>query len=213
MTDFPFLGFGCGFRNRYAPIFLEGPPAAVDWVEVIAENYLDWSDGRKPREARDLEKIRQDLPIVAHGVSLSLGSCDPLDTAHLKRVKNFLDRIEAAWFSDHLCWTGVDGTNLHDLYPLPYTEEAIEWVAGRIRQTQDILKRRILVENLSSYITYESSYLPEWVFLSEIARRAGGSEAQVAQRNAEVAELRAQVPKRSRGNATVKRVAVMGNPR
>lgn len=172
MNDFPFLGFGCGLRTPHTPLFIDGAPATVDWVEVIAEGYLDWTDGRKLRALHELEQVRKNLPVVLHGVSLSVGSADPLNVAHVRSVKTLLDRIEAAWYSDHLCWTGVDGNNLHDLFPLPYTEEAIELVSNRILQTQDILKRRMLIENVSSYITYESSCMPEWEFLAEILHRA-----------------------------------------
>jgi uncharacterized protein (UPF0276 family) len=105
-------------------------------------------------------------------VSLSIGSCDPLDLNYLRDLKALADRIEPAWISDHLCWTGVDGVNLHDLMPLPYTEEALAHVVERVTRVQDFLGRRIALENVSSYVTYAASNLTEWDFLAELARRA-----------------------------------------
>jgi uncharacterized protein (UPF0276 family) len=110
--------------------------------------------------------------VVLHGVSLSIGSSDPLDETYLQSLKQLAQRIEPAWISDHLCWTGVAGKNLHDLMPLPYTEEAIEHVAGRVRQVQDFLGRRILLENVSSYVEFRQSCMSEWEFLTEVCRRA-----------------------------------------
>jgi uncharacterized protein (UPF0276 family) len=110
--------------------------------------------------------------MVMHGVSMSIGSVEPLNRDYLQRLKTLIDRVEPEWFSDHLCWTGVDGINLHDLMPLPYTEEAIQHVADRVSQVQDYMGRRMLLENVSSYITYNDSQISEWEFLSEIAQRA-----------------------------------------
>lgn len=172
-SDFPNLGFGCGLRTDHYSTFLESPPSAIDWIEVVAESYLDWSDGRRLRALDTLLKIRQNFPVVLHGVSLSLGSTDPLDMEHLKRVKELFHRVDASWFSDHLCWTGVDGQNMHDLLPLPYTEEAIQIVSDNISRTQDFLGRRILIENVSSYLSYQSSQMPEWEFIRAILQRSG----------------------------------------
>lgn len=172
MNDFPHLGFGCGLRIEHHPVFLEHPPLTVGWLEVIAENFLEWKNGLKPRSPAILEKLRPNYPIAVHGVSLSIGSTDPLDLSHLKRVKDLLSRIDAAWYSDHLCWTGVDGEHLHDLFPLPYTEEALGVVTEKIQRVQDALGRRMLIENVSSYVTYADSAMTEWDFLREVVERA-----------------------------------------
>ena len=163
----PFLGFGLGLRPEHYPAVLEGRPA-VDWFEIISENYL--VAGGKPLYF--LDRIREHYPMVMHGVSLSIGGCDPLDPDYLAALKRLAARVEPAWISDHLCWTGIDGRNLHDLLPLPYTEEAIAHVAGRVGQVQDCLGRQILLENVSSYVTYTDSRISEWEFLSAVAERA-----------------------------------------
>lgn len=161
------LGFGLGLRtDHYETILADKPP--VDWFEVITENYL--VPGGKPLYY--LDRIRADYPLVMHGVSLSIGGTDALNFDYLCRVKALAERIEPAWISDHLCWTGVDGVNLHDLLPLPYTEEAVQHVANRVRTVQDFLGRRILLENVSSYVTYAHSEMSEWEFLSAVAERA-----------------------------------------
>ena len=166
-TCSPFLGFGLGLRPEHYGAVLETLPA-VDWFEVISENYL--VDGGKPLYY--LDRIRAHYPMVMHGVSLSIGGSDPLDPDYLTALKRLARRIEPEWISDHLCWTGIDGRNLHDLLPLPYTEEAIAHVADRVGQVQDLLGRRILLENVSSYVTYTDSHVPEWEFLSAVAERA-----------------------------------------
>ena len=163
----PFLGFGLGLRPEHYLEVLEGRPA-VDWFEIISENYL--VDGGKPLHY--LDRIREHYPMVMHGVSLSIGSADPLDLEYLAALERLAARVEPAWVSDHLCWTGVGGRNLHDLLPLPYTEEAIAHVAERVGRVQDRLGRQILLENVSSYVTYTDSRVPEWEFLSAVAERA-----------------------------------------
>jgi uncharacterized protein (UPF0276 family) len=161
------LGFGLGLRPvHYPEIFDSGP--RIDWFEAISENYM--VPGGRPIHA--LMRVRERWPVVLHGVSLSIGSTDPLDNAYLGRLKALADRIEPAWISDHLCWTGVGGINLHDLLPLPYTEEALDHVVGRVLQVQERLGRQILLENVSSYVTFTQSAVPEWEFLAEVARRA-----------------------------------------
>lgn len=161
------LGFGLGLRTQhYKTILAKKPP--IDWFEIITENYL--VSGGKP--IYYLDQIRENYPIVMHGVSLSIGSTDPLDFDYLKQVKQLADRIEPVWISDHLCWTGVNGLNMHDLLPLPYTQEVIRHVVSRIKQVQDYLQRRILIENVSSYLSFQQSELTEWEFLTEIAERA-----------------------------------------
>jgi uncharacterized protein (UPF0276 family) len=119
-----------------------------------------------------LDRVRAEYPVVLHGVSLSIGSTDPLDRAYLDSLKKLASRIEPAWISDHLCWTGMAGRNLHDLMPLPFTEEAVGHVAGRVAQVQECLGRRILLENVSSYVTFRESDMSEWDFLSEVSGRA-----------------------------------------
>ena len=163
----PFLGFGLGLRPEHYTAVLEHRPA-VDWFEIISENYL--VDGGKPLYF--LDRIREHYPMVMHGVSLSIGGSDPLDADYLAALKRLAARVEPAWISDHLCWTGIDGRNLHDLLPLPYTEEAIAHVAGRVGRVQDCLGRQILLENVSSYVTYTDSRISEWEFLSAVAERA-----------------------------------------
>ncbi|MEQ1619770.1 MAG: DUF692 domain-containing protein [Methylococcales bacterium] len=161
------LGFGLGLRtNHYETILADKPP--VDWFEIITENYL--VPGGKPLHY--LDSIRADYPMVMHGVSLSIGSTDALNFDYLRQVKALAERIDPAWISDHLCWTGVNGVNLHDLLPLPYTEEAIRHVADRVNTVQDFLGRQILLENVSSYITYAHSEMSEWDFLNAVAERS-----------------------------------------
>lgn len=164
----PYLGFGLGLRPEHYQAILEAPPRGVDWFEVLSENYL--VPGGKPLYY--LDRIREHYPLVMHGVSLSIGGCDPLDRDYLQALRALAARIEPCWVSDHLCWTGVDGRNLHDLMPLPYTEEALAHVAARVRQVQDALGRRILLENVSSYVSYTDSSLSEWTFLDALAREA-----------------------------------------
>lgn len=166
-SERPFLGFGLGLRTKHYRSILEEHPA-VDWFEVLTENYL--VDGGKPLYY--LERIRSDYRVVMHGVSLSIGSTDPLDMDYLRALRALAERIEPEWISDHLCWTGVERLNLHDLLPLPYTEEAVTHVAERVRRVQDFLGRRILLENVSSYATFCSSSMPEWEFLMAVAERA-----------------------------------------
>ncbi|WP_029920414.1 MNIO family bufferin maturase [Nevskia soli] len=163
----PNLGFGLGLRtDHYEAILQESP--RVDWFEAISENYM--VGGGKP--LRWLERIRERYPVVLHGVSLSIGSTAPLDRAHLIQLKALAERIQPAWISDHLCWTGIAGRNLHDLMPLPHTEEAVHHIAARVREVQDFLGRRILLENVSSYVDFAHSTLPEWEFLKSVAEEA-----------------------------------------
>ncbi|MGH8744781.1 MAG: MNIO family bufferin maturase [Burkholderiales bacterium] len=162
-----YLGFGLGLRIPHYEEIVSTHPA-VDWFEVLSENYL--VPGGKPLYY--LDRVRADYPVAMHGVSLSIGGSDPLNLDYLKQLKTLADRIEPKWISDHLCWTGVGGFNLHDLMPLPYTEEAIQHVTGRVKQVQDYLGRRILLENVSSYVTYKQSELTEWEFLTQITKQA-----------------------------------------
>ena len=166
-TNRPYLGFGLGLRpDHYQDILAEHPK--LDWLEILSENYM--VDGGKPLHF--LDRIRALYPVVMHGVSLSIGSGDPLDRDYLKRLKALAGRVEPRWISDHLCWTGIAGKNLHDLMPLPYTEEAVAHVAARVREVQDYLGRQILLENVSSYVTYTQSAMTEWEFLSAVCEAA-----------------------------------------
>ena len=160
-------GFGLGLRTPHYEAVLN-EPHAIDWLEIITENYL--VPGGKPLDY--LERIRRRFPLVMHGVSLSIGSTDPIDLDYLAQVRTLAKRIEPHWISDHLCWTGIEGRNLHDLLPLPYTEEALASVVARVGQVQDALGRQILLENVSSYLTYRASDMSEWEFLREVAERA-----------------------------------------
>lgn len=166
-TERPYLGYGLGLRTEHYDAVLSQHPA-VDWFEILSENYM--VAGGKPLYY--LDKIREHYPMVMHGVSMSIGSVQPLNWDYLAQLKTLIQRVEPMWFSDHLCWTGVDGLNLHDLMPLPYTEEAIQHVVDRVQQVQDYLGRQMLLENVSSYVSYNASQISEWEFLTEIAERA-----------------------------------------
>jgi uncharacterized protein len=166
-NDLPSLGFGLGLRTEHYNAILDAKPN-VDWFEVLSENYM--IPGGLPLNF--LERIRADYPVVMHGVSLSIGSTTPFDQAYLKDLKNLADRIQPAWISDHLCWTGIHGQNIHDLLPLPYTEETAKHVAERVKIVQDYLGRQILLENVSSYASYVDSSMSEWEFISLICEQA-----------------------------------------
>ncbi len=166
--DAPYLGVGVGLRTQHYPAVLERAPRGalrVDWFEALSENYM--GDGGRPR--RVLDDVRALTPVVLHGVSMNLGSADPLDDAYLAALDALAKQVEPSWISDHLCWTGVDGRNLHDLLPLPYTDEAVRHVGARIRRVQDRLGRRIAIENVSSYASYRADAMPEWEFLAAVA--------------------------------------------
>src|SRR6478672_8856061 len=165
---YPNLGLGVGLRSVHFGHILEHWPA-VDWFEVISENYIE-SQGR-PRYV--LEQIAERYPVVMHGVSLSIGSTDPLDFEYLAKLKRLAGEVNARWVSDHLCWTGVLGRNTHDLLPLPLTEEALTHVAARVRIVQDFLERPLVLENPSSYVTFAASTMPEWEFLTRLAEQTG----------------------------------------
>ncbi|HAT9084919.1 TPA: DUF692 family protein [Legionella pneumophila subsp. pneumophila] len=164
---YPPLGMGLGLRTEHYQYILEHVPT-IDWFEILTENYL--VDGGNPLYY--LDKIREHYPMVMHGVSLSIGSSDPLNSDYLSKVKKLADRIEPKWISDHLCWTGVHQRNMHDLLPLPYTEKMISHIVERVKSVQDFYQRQLVLENVSSYITYKESEMTEWEFLSEIANRA-----------------------------------------
>lgn len=161
-------GFGLGLRTEHYRDFVESP-WQVDWLEIISENYL--VAGGKPLYY--LDRIRRDYPMVMHGVSLSIGSCDALDSAYLRQLRALVDRVEPAWVSDHLCWTGTGSLNLHDLLPLPYTEATLRQLEPRVAQVQEALGQPLLLENVSSYVRYRADEMSEWEFIRELVRRTG----------------------------------------
>ena len=164
---FPRLGFGLGLRTQHYEDALTGTPA-VDWWEVISENFL--VAGGNPR--RVLREVRERWPVVLHGVSLSIGSVDPVDEDYLAQLAALVAEVDPPVVSDHLCWSGLGGHSAHDLWPLPYTDEALAVVVDKVGRVQDRLGRRILLENPSSYVTFTASHIPEAEFLAEVARRA-----------------------------------------
>ncbi len=167
MDDFPYLGHGIGLRPTHYPRICEDGVRA-DWFEVISENFM--IPGGRP--LRVLEQVRADCPIVLHGVSLSIGGTAALNEAYLDELRALAARFEPAWISDHLCWGGYGRHYAHDLLPLPYTEEALAHVAARVRRVQDRLGRRILLENVSSYVAFAHSSMSEWTFLAGVAEAA-----------------------------------------
>jgi uncharacterized protein (UPF0276 family) len=164
---FPRLGFGLGLRPPHYQDVVAGEPR-VDWWEVISENFL--VAGGNPR--RVLRQVRERWPVALHGVSLSIGSVDPVDEDYLGRLAALVAEVEPPIVSDHLCWSALGGHAAHDLWPLPYTEEALALVEAKVRRVQDRLGRRILLENPSSYVTFAASQIPEAEFLAELTRRA-----------------------------------------
>jgi hypothetical protein len=166
--SWPKFGCGVGLRSPHYPVITETWPQ-VDWFEAISENYMD--TGGRPLQI--LETVRRHYPVALHGTALSIGSVDPVNPNYLARLKKLIERIEPFVVSDHLCWSGVGRETLHDLLPLPFTEEAIRHVRGRVEYVQEFLGRPILLENVSSYVTYRHSTIPEWEFVSEVARRSG----------------------------------------
>ena len=170
-AEAPFLGVGVGLRPQHYAEILAGESASalgVDWFEAISENYM--VAGGRP--VRVLDDVRSRFPIAFHGVSLNIGSTDPLDEHHLLELEALIRRFEPAWVTDHLCWTGVDGRSLHDLLPLPLTEAVLQHVADRVARVQDRLGRRIALENVSTYAAFRDDEIPEWEFLSALAERA-----------------------------------------
>ena len=164
----PNLGLGLGLRSEHFGHILEKSPE-VDWFEVISENFMD-SHGR-PRHI--LKQIAERYPVVMHGVSMSIGSTDPLNFDYLKSLKILADEVNPAWISDHLCWTGVLTTNSHDLLPLPLNEESLKHVCDRINRIQDYLERPLIVENPSTYAAFKNSNIPEWEFLRLMTEKTG----------------------------------------
>jgi uncharacterized protein len=165
----PDLGVGVGMRIPHYEDLLGSPePARMDWLEIISENFMLGGGLPLYNLGRALDRYR----LVQHGVSLSIGATEALDHEYLGKLKALLQQTKSPWVSDHLCWTGAHGVNLHDLLPLPYTDEAVKHVAARAREVQDILGVRLILENVSSYLTYTSSAMKEWEFLTAIAEEA-----------------------------------------
>ncbi len=163
-----YLGFGLGLRPQHYSELLE-QKHAIDWLEATSEDYM--VPGGIPLKM--LDRIRARYPVVLHGVSLSIASTADVNLDYLSRLKSLAAHIEPAWISDHLCWAGVHGVYLHDLLPIPYTEEALKHVILRIQFVQDFLKSTIALENVSSYVRFRNSEIPEWEFLTELTRRTG----------------------------------------
>jgi len=168
VIDVPALGHGVGLRAEHYAEVLATPAPAVDWFEVISDNFM--VPGGNPR--RVLRAVRERWPVVLHGVSLSLGGSDPLDAKYLDDLAALTREIEPAFVSDHLCWGSVDGRYTHDLLPMPYTLEAAKITAEKVRQVRDFLEIPIAVENVSSYAEFHVSEMTEWEFLNEVVERA-----------------------------------------
>lgn len=164
----PNLGLGVGLRTPHFPHILAHGPG-VDWFEIISENFIDHHGHAR----HVLETVARQVPLVMHGVSLSIGSTDPLNFAYLEGLKRLADDVRPAWVSDHLCWTGVASHNAHDLLPLPLTEACLAHVTVRVRQVQDYLERPLVLENPSSYAEFRASQMPEWEFLGRLAEASG----------------------------------------
>ena len=165
--DFPDLGLGVGLRTVHFSHILENWPQ-VDWFEIMSENFMD-TEGRP---LYILDQIAERYPIVMHGVSLSIGSTDPINFDYLRKLKSLAERVNAVWLGDHVCWTGVLGRNGHDLFPLPYDEETLAFLVDRIRIVQDFMERPLILENPSTYLTFASSTLTEEEFLARMAKEA-----------------------------------------
>ena len=163
----PSPGFGLGLRTQHYADFLAAKQA-LDWLEIITDNFL--VEGGKPLVM--LDAIRRDYPMAMHGVAMSIGAAGGVDEEYLCKVKALADRIEPLWVSDHLCWTGPGPEQLHDLYPLPYTDEAARHVVAQIQRAQDVLKRQLVLENVSSYIDFKHNVASEWQFLAHVAQAA-----------------------------------------
>jgi uncharacterized protein len=164
----PDLGVGIGLRTTHFGELLAGK-RALDWFEVLSENFLD--TGGRPVYV--LDRVAERYPVALHGVSLSIGSTDPIDRGYLRKLKALAARTRAHWISDHLCWTGVLGRDTHDLLPLPYDAATLRHVTRRVKQVQDELERPLVLENPSTYLEYERSTMTEWEFLSELCQATG----------------------------------------
>ncbi|NQZ09977.1 MAG: DUF692 domain-containing protein [Algicola sp.] len=162
------LGFGVGLRNPHFGYLMRNEPG-VDWFEIISENFID----NHGYDRYVLDSLREKVPVVMHGVSLSIGSSDPLNMDYLAKLKQLADEIKPRWISDHLCWTGIAGINTHDLLPMPLTEASLKHVTARVNQVQDYLQRPLIIENPSTYLEFEQSTLKEWDFLRLLTEQTG----------------------------------------
>jgi uncharacterized protein (UPF0276 family) len=169
-TTLPSPGFGLGLRPAHYNDIIATPRAesGIDWFEILSENYM--VPGGKPLAM--LDRIRQDYQMVMHGVSMSIGTPQGPSDDYLRELKKLMHRVQPLWVSDHLCWTGTHGTNMHDLFPLPYTDEAVATVVRNVRRVQDYLERPLLLENVSSYVSFESDTFQEWDFVAAVARES-----------------------------------------
>ncbi len=162
-------GYGVGLRPEHYRELADGVVPGVDWLEILTENYL--VPGGKPLAF--LDRIRAHYPVAMHGVSLSIAGTDALDEEYLRALESLVDRVDPAWVSDHLCWTGVGGANLHDLLPIPFTSAALAHVAARVGRVQDRLRRPLVLENVSSYVRFAADQMTEWEFLAALVKRSG----------------------------------------
>lgn len=167
------MGAGVGLRPAHYKNFLDQKPKSITWIEVISENFMAWKDKDIGSAHKIIQQLRQDYELGLHGVSLSIGSADPVDTDYLRRLKELIAVLQPRVVSDHLCWTGVDGFNAHDLLPLPYTIECLDWTAQKLDQVQTYLGQRILIENPSSYLEFKESNMSEWDFISQLVKKSG----------------------------------------
>lgn len=165
-------GIGVGLRAPHYHKFQGEKPNCIHWGEVISENFMNWKNGFEVSSLNRLLQFRKNMPIALHGVGMNLGSTDPLDMEYLRLLKELAHKIEPMWISDHICWTGVDGENLHDLNPLPYSQETINHLVEKIKRVQDYLGRRFVLENVSSYVEFKTSEMTEWQFINEILTKA-----------------------------------------
>lgn len=168
MTVRPYLGFGLGLRTDHYETIIENKPNEIEWFEIISENFM--VEGGKP--LANLDKIRADYEMVMHGVSLSIAGGHTLDFDYLRRLKKLIRRVQPAWVSDHLAWTRGNAHNLHDLLPVPYTEETLRHTVERVKQVQDFLGQQILLENPSTYATFTSSSISEYEYLNRLCEEA-----------------------------------------
>ncbi|MBL8610653.1 MAG: DUF692 domain-containing protein [Myxococcales bacterium] len=163
----PDLGVGVGFRvPHFTHVLGERPP--MDWFEIISENFMV----RGGRPIANLGRLLETYPVVPHGVSLSIGGTNPLDRDYLAKLKKLVEWLEPPWCSDHLCWGGTGSVNIHDLLPLPQNRKVVEHVADRVKKVQDHLGIPFALENVSSYMSYRESDMPEWELVAEVAERA-----------------------------------------
>lgn len=169
LAKYPYLGFGLGLRAQHYEVVLEQRPQSVDWFEIISENFMDAHQGYWDF----LADLRHDYTIIMHGVSLNIGSSDPLNQEYLQKLKGLADHLQPPWFSDHLCWTGAHGRNTNDLLPVPYTRQMLEHISSRIKQVQDEVAIPFILENPSTYLEFNESTIPEWEFLAKLAEDTG----------------------------------------